>query len=1017
MLTMGKKAKFALLLLGLILLSSFASAVGDVAYVYKQSARVDKNVVDVFKSLGLTVDLIAEKNLPASLSQYKIVYVNDERFANPTKIPVNSNPTIVANYYHAQVWGLTDAEGVSQLASNHPLGVILPNNGPLIQVYTQATEGIGGPSIPYYYLGIENKAPSLKTIALTETTAGGYDIGDVISYASSGDQLLNGKVQTAPLCYWGIIESKFWTEAGKNLFKECISHVSSECSQDSECPAPFYVGLPFCSNGSVYQIQTSFSCLLSGAGNKCVGTNHSVLVQQCLHGCANGQCLQVQCSQDSDCGTDGFVGNNYCSTKTIVRNFTEFTCNNAGTAQSYCSNSTTKKTVQQCDDSCTNATCINFACHNNSDCNDNNPLTFDECTNPSTIASECHNNPINCASNPDCGFTGFTGSEFCLSDNVVKNFQNATCINPGTTQSSCSVIINPFTLQHCPGACLLGTCIACDQNSDCNDNNSTTVDTCINPGTAQSYCSNQHVICSANIDCGTNGFIGSPFCSSQGDSVRTFVNYTCNNPGTTQSSCSSTQQNQLIQDCLSSCLNGACISCHSNSDCNDNNPLTLDECLNPGTSVSSCRNTPINCNANSDCGSTGFVGQEYCDLNAVFKNFQNATCNNPGTTQSHCELTVNPLLINACQSVCVNGGCIVCNSNSDCDDNSSATTDICVSPGTPQSHCTHQNNNQTIACTSNPSCGTNTIISPQFCSNKDISQLLLTWTCNNPNTPSSFCSSAIITQNLQTCPQFCSNGVCVNIRCFTHADCNDSNPTTLDICNNPGTPQSFCTNNPIDIICSHNSDCGTDGQIDGNICVGKDITNLFQHFTCNAPGTPLSFCSSTITQTIIQTCVNMCVNGACVIPGECTPGETKQCGTSEVGVCEFGTQTCNSNGFWGACIGAINPLLEICDGLDNNCNGQIDEGGVCPPTPVCGNHILESGEQCDDGNTINGDGCSSNCTIEQPTCENQCANGQRQCITDDGYKVCRDYNGDGCTEWSGTTSCGFGKVCESGYCN
>ncbi len=32
--------------------------------------------------------------------------------------------------------------------------------------------------------------------------------------------------------------------------------------------------------------------------------------------------------------------------------------------------------------------------------------------------------------------------------------------------------------------------------------------------------------------------------------------------------------------------------------------------------------------------------------------------------------------------------------------------------------------------------------------------------------------------------------------------------------------------------------------------------------------------------------------------------------------------------------------------------------------PVCGNGIKESGEECDDGNLINGDGCSSTCTIE-----------------------------------------------------
>lgn len=46
---------------------------------------------------------------------------------------------------------------------------------------------------------------------------------------------------------------------------------------------------------------------------------------------------------------------------------------------------------------------------------------------------------------------------------------------------------------------------------------------------------------------------------------------------------------------------------------------------------------------------------------------------------------------------------------------------------------------------------------------------------------------------------------------------------------------------------------------------------------------------------------------------------------------------------------------------NNRSTAQI----VVECAPVCGNGIVESGEECDDGNTIDGDGCSSTCLIER----------------------------------------------------
>jgi cysteine-rich repeat protein len=55
------------------------------------------------------------------------------------------------------------------------------------------------------------------------------------------------------------------------------------------------------------------------------------------------------------------------------------------------------------------------------------------------------------------------------------------------------------------------------------------------------------------------------------------------------------------------------------------------------------------------------------------------------------------------------------------------------------------------------------------------------------------------------------------------------------------------------------------------------------------------------------------------------------------------------------------PTAEVCDGLDNDCNLQVDEGGVCN---TCGNGILDPGETCEDGNAVSGDGCSAACLQE-----------------------------------------------------
>lgn len=61
----------------------------------------------------------------------------------------------------------------------------------------------------------------------------------------------------------------------------------------------------------------------------------------------------------------------------------------------------------------------------------------------------------------------------------------------------------------------------------------------------------------------------------------------------------------------------------------------------------------------------------------------------------------------------------------------------------------------------------------------------------------------------------------------------------------------------------------------------------------------------------------------------CVNGTTQVCGQN-VGECKTGLKICSS-GAWGACVGEVGPTAEICDGRDNDCNGVIDDNIASPP--------------------------------------------------------------------------------------
>lgn len=65
-------------------------------------------------------------------------------------------------------------------------------------------------------------------------------------------------------------------------------------------------------------------------------------------------------------------------------------------------------------------------------------------------------------------------------------------------------------------------------------------------------------------------------------------------------------------------------------------------------------------------------------------------------------------------------------------------------------------------------------------------------------------------------------------------------------------------------------------------------------------------------------------------------------GTEGVGSCQAGVQSC-SGGTFGNCEGEVIPTAEVCDGIDNNCDGEVDDGGVCDAD---GDGVLDDVDNC-----------------------------------------------------------------------
>jgi hypothetical protein len=499
-----------------------------------------------------------------------------------------------------------------------------------------------------------------------------------------------------------------------------------------------------------------------------------------------------------------------------------------------------------------------------------------------------------CSQDSDCGTDSLVGEPYCVEGNLYQLEGIYTCHNPGTLDAYCDYDEDPI-IDLCDYGCAEGDCLPepeCFDDDDCSEDytgeaycydgdayHNVYTYTCENPGLQNAFCDEDITqekdeecayqciggrctddSCDDDSECGINGYTGNKYCVD-GDLFQDYRTYECKEPDTgictvdSVNYCYHEDEPDKLEECAFGCEEGACIeTCEIDEDCNDEIFCNGEE---------TCVEGYCEAGESPDCDDENECTNDYCSSET------DSCVNNPAEYGTEC------------------------GESRDCQENTCENRYLLIFPADLHDFCDGEGVCLEYSCEStgsecNTQCGAT-------CESSEDCQCI----------GETGCYDADEDGNYDDFVDYTSYGICNACAC----DINEEQPCgkTVTVDDNERCPDS-CEHGETracykrEGVCTGATETCVEGQWSG--CDYEDIPDYGTEI-CDGKDNDCDGITD-------ENQDNLAL--------------TQQCGQTDIGACSYGTQTC-VDGSWNSCSGAVYPVTEVCgNDADDDCDGNINNG-------------------------------------------------------------------------------------------